>query len=221
MWPLLVGLPNVTDDGTQLTCDRRESECIHTSFLFLPSSSLDFFLEGLFGSSPPLAWSIFSGVLKVCVPTESLRKNFFGRGGGGEKNSSNSTKREFRLLLRKKTSTTIEVTSFQNPFRVKKSTRKYIQSWPLLNSSRIVSNRREGNLEKRCGRVSCRSSCLFHQPVKTSRSVCNENVQKRYEITLENLRVAVLLHCDCFALTRVLKRRFISRSRREPFVERA
>lgn len=36
---------------------------VRTSFLFLLSSSLDFFLEGLFGSSPPAAcWSIF-GVL--------------------------------------------------------------------------------------------------------------------------------------------------------------
>lgn len=128
----------------------------------------------------------------------SKRTSLEGEEGG--KNSSNSTKREFRLLLRKKTSTTIEVTSFQNPFRVEKSTRKYIQSWPLLNSSRIVSNRREGNLEKRCGRVSCRSSCLFQQPVKTSRSVCNENVQKkiRNDFGKRTCGCITLYYCDCF-----------------------
>lgn len=55
----------------------------HTSFLFLLSSSLDFFLEGLFGSSPPAAcWSIFGMKLhlnsNLVFPTslQTLMKNY-------------------------------------------------------------------------------------------------------------------------------------------------
>lgn len=64
----------------------------------------------------------FVGYFETYAPTESLKRNFFG----GLETRPSRKKRAFKLLLRKNVSTTIDVTSFQNPSRVKKSTGKHI-----------------------------------------------------------------------------------------------
>lgn len=134
-WPLFVSLQDVKFQFAV-------RDWIPTSFLFLPSSSLDFFLDGLFESSPPLAWSI--SALKLSFPPKKKKRLLCDP-----------------LLLKSwltppATSQSVQVMSSQKPFRVK------IMSRWSSNSPPVVSSSRGGCLKKeRCGRMWYPSWCLL------------------------------------------------------------
>lgn len=135
----------MTVQCTLLPCNHRRP----TSFLFLPSSSLDFFLEGLLGSSPPLAWSILAQ--SYISPPETLQCDLL-------KSYQTSPSGLFLLLfLTTLAQQIIQVRSSQNPFLLKKKWRTN-SSWLLPKSCSRWGSSCGGGLvkeeeKKRCGNV--------------------------------------------------------------------